>query len=106
MLELSDDQIMFASWLVDANSAPRYARHAACLRYNACLYPLYRFEHLHYAARLLCPVLFGRRSSGISRLCAAVLWVGVRLRALAVTLQAPARADAALPGASPRSIAG
>lgn len=100
MLELSDDQIMFASWLVDTDSAPRYARHAAARRYNADLYPHYRFAHLHYAARLLCPVLFGLRHDGPIRVFAAGLWLGVRARALLSSLR-PARRrmqDAAWPG--------
>lgn len=92
MLELSDDQIMFASWLVDADSAPRYARTAAARRYNADLYPHYRFSHLHYAARLLCPALFGLRHDGLSRVFAAGLWLGVRMRALLSALH-PARRE-------------
>ncbi|MCQ4165663.1 ferritin-like domain-containing protein [Tahibacter harae] len=91
MLELSDDQIMFASWLVDADSAPRYACHAAARRYNADLYPHYRFAHLHYAARLLCPALFGLRHDGLSRVFAAGLWLGVRARALLSALRPPRR---------------
>lgn len=80
MLELSDDQIMFAAWLVDADAAPRYRRSRTARCYQAALYRRYRFEHVHFAARLICPVLFGRRSDVLSRLFAAGLWVGLRLR--------------------------
>lgn len=80
MLELSDDQIMFAAWLVDAGAAPRYRRSRTARCYQAALYRRYRFEHVHFAARLICPVLFGSRSDVLSRLFAAGLWAGLCLR--------------------------
>jgi rubrerythrin len=81
MLELSDDQIMFAAWLVDADAPPRYRRAQTARRYQAALYHRYRFEHLYFAARLICPVLFGSRSDALGRLFAAGLWAGLRVRA-------------------------
>jgi len=81
MLELSDDQIMFAAWLVDADASPRYRRSPTARRYQVALYRRYRFEHLHFAARLICPVLFGSRRDALSRVFAAGLWLGLRLRA-------------------------
>ncbi len=80
MLELSDDQIMFAAWLVDADAPPRYRRSRTARSYQAALYRHYHFEHLHFAARLICPVLFGSRSRALSRVFAAGLWLGLRLR--------------------------
>lgn len=80
MLELSDDQIMFAAWLVDAAAVPRYSRSRTARRYQAALYHRYRFEHVHFAARLICPVLSGSRSGVLSRVFAAGLWLGLRLR--------------------------
>lgn len=81
MLELGDDQILFAAWLVDDASAPRYRRRTTATRYDAALYRRYRYEHLLFAARLICPVLFARRSAWLSRGFAAALWLGVRWRA-------------------------
>jgi rubrerythrin len=81
MLELSDDQIMFAAWLVDADASPRYRRSPTARRYQVALYRRYRFEHVHFAARLICPVLLGSRSGALSRVFAAGLWLGLRLRA-------------------------
>lgn len=80
MLELSDDQIMFAAWLVELPPTPAYARQAVARRYQAALYPLYRYEHLYFAARLLGPVLLGRRSDRLNRGLAVALWLGLRLR--------------------------
>lgn len=80
MLELSDDQIMFASWLVETDAPPRYDRRISTRRYQARLYRRYRFEHLQFAARLLAPVLFGRRGRGLQHALALALWLGVRLR--------------------------
>ncbi|WP_257387820.1 ferritin-like domain-containing protein [Tahibacter caeni] len=81
MLELSDDQIMFAAWLVDTAAEPHYRSSAVARRYQAALYPRYRYVHLCFAARLICPVLFGRRSVAVDRLFATALWLGLRLRA-------------------------
>lgn len=80
MLELSDDQIMFAAWLVESPPTPGYGRKAVTRRYQAALYPLYRYEHLYFAARLLGPVLLGRRSEWLNRGLAAGLWLGLRVR--------------------------
>jgi rubrerythrin len=81
MLELSDDQIMFAAWLVDDHASPRYRRAPTARRYQVALYRRYRFEHVYFAARLICPVLFGSRRNALSRVFAAGLWLGLRLRA-------------------------
>jgi hypothetical protein len=82
MLELSDDQIMFAAWLVDTAADPHYRRKAVARRYQTALYPRYRYAHLWFAARLICPVLFGRRSEPLNRSFAVLLWLGVRLRSM------------------------
>ena len=82
MLELSDDQIMFAAWLVDTPADTHYRRKAVARRYQAALYPRYRYAHLCFAARLICPVLFGRRSEPLNRSFAVLLWLGVRLRSM------------------------
>jgi len=81
MLELSDDQIMFAAWLVDTAADPDYRRKTVARHYQAALFPRYRYAHLCFAARLICPVLFGRRSAALDRGFAAVLWLGLKLRA-------------------------
>lgn len=80
MSELSDEQIMAAAWLVERPAAPVYSRRAVARRYQAALYPLYRYKHLDFAARLLAPVLFGRRSDTLARVLALGLCLGVRLR--------------------------
>ena len=82
MLELGDEQIMVAAWLVDPAASARYRRRAVVRRYEAALYPRYRLSHLHFAARLIGPVLFGRRSEPLNRGFAVLLWLGVRLRAV------------------------
>lgn len=87
MLELGDDQILFAAWLVDEASPPRYRRAATALRYDAALYRRYRYEHLHFAARLICPVLFGTRGDWLVHGFAAGLWCGVRWRAATTRLR-------------------
>ncbi|HSX62149.1 MAG TPA: ferritin-like domain-containing protein, partial [Tahibacter sp.] len=83
MLELGDDQILFAAWVVDDDAERRYRRRTEANRYDAALYARYRYEHLHFAARLICPVLFASRSDALARAFAAGLWLGVRRRALA-----------------------
>lgn len=80
MSELSDEQIMAAAWLVERPATPVYSRRAVARRYQAALYPLYRYAHLDFAARLLAPVLFGRRSPVLARVLALGLFAGVRLR--------------------------
>ncbi len=80
MLELSDEQIMVAAWLVDPAAGPRYRRRAVARRYQAALYPRYRLTHLNFAARLIVPVLFGRRSETLNRSFAVLLWLGLRVR--------------------------
>jgi len=82
MLELSDDQIMFAAWLVDTAADPHYRRKTVARRYQTALYPRYCYAHLWFAARLICPVLFGRRSEPLNRSFAVLLWLGVRLRSM------------------------
>lgn len=102
MLELGDDQILFAAWLVDDAAPPRYRRAVTALHYDAALYRRYRYEHLHFAARLICPVLFGRRSGWLVHGFAAGLWAGVRWRAATTRLRlafasAPSRSTRATP---------
>lgn len=80
MSELSDEQIMAAAWLVEQPAAPVYSRRAVARRYQAALYPLYRYIHLDFAARLLAPVLFGSRSAVLVQALALGLFAGVRLR--------------------------
>lgn len=80
MSELSDEQIMAAAWLVEQPATPVYSRRDVARRYQAALYPLYRYVHLDFAARLLAPVLFGSRSTVLVRLLALSLFAGVRLR--------------------------
>lgn len=82
MRELGDDQILFAAWLVDPDASPRYRRRTTAVRYDAALYPRYRYEHLQFAARLISPVLFGTRNAWLARVFGAVLWCGVRWRAV------------------------
>lgn len=87
MLELSDDQILFAAWLADDAAPLCYWRGATAIRYDAALYRRYRHEHLLFAARLICPVLFRGRSAWLNRGFAAALWLGVRWRAAASRLR-------------------
>ncbi|MBL8299656.1 MAG: ferritin-like domain-containing protein [Rhodanobacteraceae bacterium] len=100
MLELSDDQILFAAWLVATTAPSHYCRRTTAARYGAALYPRYRFDHLLFAARLICPVLFAGRSEWLVRGFAAALWAGVQWRAatsrlrLALTPMPPRAADA------------
>jgi hypothetical protein len=98
MLELGDDQILFAAWLVDEAAAPSYRRRATAVRYDAALYRRYQYEHLHFAARLICPVLFAARGEWLVRGFAAGLWLGVRWRA------ATSRLRLAFASAPPRAV--
>lgn len=87
MLELGDDQILFAAWLADDAAAARYRRRTTAARYDAALYRRYRHEHLLFAARLICPILFASRSALLTRGFAAALWLGVRWRAVSSRLR-------------------
>jgi hypothetical protein len=83
MTELGDEQIIGAYVAVTANgeipSVPSQ-------RYAAALYPRYRLQHLLFAARLICPVLFGRRDALTVTLFALALRTGVWLKEVAARI--------------------
>ncbi|MEO8671099.1 MAG: ferritin-like domain-containing protein [Tahibacter sp.] len=86
MLEWSDDQIMRAAWVAsDAFPAP-YARRQIAHVYAASLYGHYRYEHLHYTARLLGRTLLGSTSPLLCDGLALGLWIGVKARWLLARL--------------------
>jgi rubrerythrin len=98
MTELGDQQIIGA--YVAANAATAGDRPSLpSQRYAVALYPRYRFHHLEFAARLICPVLFGRRDALTVTLFALALRVGVLLKGTSARAQvwAMSRWSAALP---------
>jgi hypothetical protein len=80
MTELGDQQIIGAYVAATANGEPLSL---PSQRYAAALYPRYRLQHLLFAARLICPVLFGRRDALSVTVFALALRAGVWLKGLA-----------------------
>ncbi|MEZ5462619.1 ferritin-like domain-containing protein [Dokdonella sp.] len=82
MTELGDQQIIgayiSAARAVSGGRSPALAAQ----RYAAALFPRYRFHHLRFAARLICPVLFGRSDAMTVNLFALALRVGVMMKGL------------------------
>jgi hypothetical protein len=84
MTELGDQQIIGAYVAALANGE---ASSMPSQRYAAALYPRYRLQHLQFASRLICPVLFGRRDALSVTLFAMALRAGVWLKGLAARAQ-------------------
>lgn len=80
MIELGDQQIIGAYIAATANGTPPWM---PSQRYAASLYPRYRLRHLLFAARLIGPVLFGRRDALTVTLLALALRTGVWLKGIA-----------------------
>ncbi len=87
MTELDDQQIIgayVAACTAQVDSEPSWL---PSQQYAAALYPRYRLRHLLFAARLICPVLFGRRDGLTLMLFALVLRTGVWLKGIAARIQ-------------------
>jgi hypothetical protein len=80
MTELGDQQIIGAYVAANAATANGEPPSVPSRRYAAALYPRYRFDHLQFAARLICPVLFGRRDALTVMLFALALRAAVWLK--------------------------
>jgi hypothetical protein len=87
MTELGDQQIIGAYVAANAATANGEPPSVPSRRYAAALYPRYRFNHLQFAARLICPVLFGRRDALTVTLFALALRVGVWLKGTSASAQ-------------------
>lgn len=82
MLDLEDDQIMVASCVVAGRAGVPIRRRAEANGYLGRLYPLYRRQHLRYAARMLFRTLGMRPSRALVAAGGLALWAAIRVRGL------------------------
>jgi hypothetical protein len=86
VLEIEDAQIMLASCVAGGRTNRTFSLRSEANRYLASLYPLYRWNHVRYAVRMLLRTVALRPTPGLVRSVTAAMWLAIKLRLLLARL--------------------